>query len=107
MRVDLIVAVLLVPFAAMAQAITPAERADAVRSGYASCMRGQLARPQNAQARIELLEKYCACNANKMAARLTRQDLSEFEGNKGLANERMITLAEAVGNECKTELGLQ
>jgi hypothetical protein len=62
---------------------------------------------REAQAYIELIEKYCVCTANKMAARIDRQDLSEFEGNKGLANERMITFAENIGKECKAELGLR
>jgi hypothetical protein len=106
MRGFLITAILLAPFAAMAQTITPAERADAARSGYASCMRGQMAKIENAQAYIELIDKYCVCFGNKLTARMNPQDLSEFEGNKGLANERMITFAENIGKECKTELGL-
>jgi hypothetical protein len=107
MRGFLITAILLVPFTAMAQTLTPAERADAVRSGYAGCMRGQMAKIENAQAYIELIEKYCVCFANKTAARIKSQDLSEFEGNKGLANERMIASAEDIGKECKAELGLR
>jgi hypothetical protein len=107
MRVELMVAVLLVPFAAMAQPITAAERNDAIRSGFAGCMRSQIAKIENAQAYTQLIEKYCACFANKQAARLTRQEMSEFEGNKGLPNEHMITFAENIGNECKAELGLR
>jgi hypothetical protein len=107
MRGYLIAAVLLVPFAAMAQ--TPKERANTARVGYASCVSEFKAglKANNTQYPIQLMEKYCACTANKIATRIGPQDVAEFNANKGLIYESLAARMEDISNECITELGLQ
>jgi hypothetical protein len=87
-----------------AQDFSPAELADMVKSAYSGCMRSQLQNPNNAGASRDLIEKYCACTANKTASRSTRSDVAKYEANKGLASEELISRAHEIGIECRAEL---
>jgi hypothetical protein len=61
MRRVLMALALVMPFAATAQTITPTQQADVVRAAFAGCVRSQFAKMENAQASIEIIEKYCVC----------------------------------------------
>jgi hypothetical protein len=87
-----------------AQDFSPSELAGMVKSAYSGCMQSQLQNPKNAGATRDLIEKYCACSANKTASRATRSDVEKYDANKGLANEELITRAYQIGMECRAEL---
>lgn len=89
---------------AHSQEFTPVELADMVKSAFSGCMRSQLQNPNNAGASRELIQKYCACTANKIAARTTRSDVQNYEDAAGLANEQMIAKSHKIGVECRAEL---
>ena len=97
---------LVAPFAAMAQ--TPKERASVARIAYASCVKEfkEVLRTRNVQVPDQDIEKYCVCSANKLAGRVTRQDVAELEANKGLATESLIARTESISDECIAETGL-
>jgi hypothetical protein len=87
-----------------AQELTAFELEDAVKSGFASCMRSQLNNPQNAGASHALVEEYCRCAAHRLAARMTRAEVTNFERNNKLADASMIAKVQKIGQECLAEV---
>lgn len=87
-----------------AQEFTPVELADMVKSAYAGCMRTQTKLPANAGAPFELIQKYCACSANRTAARTTRAEVDAYQANSKMASAAMIAKAQQIGIECRAEL---
>lgn len=89
---------------ASAEDFTPYELEDMVKSGFAGCMKTQLGLAANAGASRELIEEYCRCTANKLAARATRAEFDEMTRNNGLVTETLVVKAREIGLECREEL---